>query len=277
MTAHGKNGDHLQFGRRTISALMEYLEWKLTWSQLRQLLFKYELGNRFQGPNKLAALSAVFHPLVVPDADPNDIKKTRELLEAVIQDAHGVIRAYENGSFSVPIYDHSWATKTYEILEPALRADGLDIVEGRIATFLSPTVEPAVEQGSIELSLESRGFTVAKNHLNQAMDNGARANWESANSQVRAFLEALCDSITAQIYSKPGDIPKGGEARQYLKKVGFLSIKESDLLKAFFQVLHGQGGHAGTSDSADCHRRRLMAVAMANYYLDRLDKWGEEC
>ena len=105
------------------------------------------------------------------------------------------------------------------------------------------------------------------------MDTAGDGKWESSNSQIRPFLEELCNAIAKCLHTGSGEAPSGGDARQFLDKKGFLNANESNLLKAFFKVLHGEGAHPGKSSEADCHRRRLMAVALANYYLDRLDEW----
>ena len=149
-------------------------------------------------------------------------------------------------------------------------------MDGQIVPFLSPSVEPEREQGVLESRLERWGFAVASNHLNNSADLAAIGKWEPANGEVRNFLEGVCDAITATIYSDAGKVPTRGQARQFLADQNFLSPKESDLLKSLFQVLHGESGHAGTSSSDDCHRRRLMAVSIANYYLERLDQWVSE-
>lgn len=165
-------------------------------------------------------------------------------------------------------YDH--ASENYQKFQRALRADGLDLVEGRVSPFLSPTIAPAQEQGVLERRLGELGFAIPLNHLKQAVDNSARGNWEAANGEVRSFLESLCDAVARERHKGPGESPTRGEARKYLEQSGFLTPEESALLMAFFKVLHTAGGHAGTSTEDDCHRRRLMAIALGNYYLDRL-------
>lgn len=142
--------------------------------------------------------------------------------------------------------------------------------------FLSPVVEPGKEQGLLESRLIEAGFMDPRKHLDQAVDNAASGNWEAANGQIRTFLEALCDAIAERLHEGGGEAPNGGDARKLMENRGFLSKEESNLLKAFFTVLHGEGAHPGTSSEDDCHRRRLMAVALANYYLDDLDEWPKQ-
>ena len=162
-----------------------------------------------------------------------------------------------------------------ETLSHGLRVDGFDLLDGRVVPFISPSVEPAAEQGVLESRLDALGFSESRTHLDQAVDNAARGNWESANAQLRPFLEGLCDAIAQQLYEGEGKAPTRGDARQYLAAEGFIDEYEDKLLRAFFKVLHGGGSHSGTSKEADCHRRRLMAFSLANYYLDRLEGWPD--
>ena len=116
------------------------------------------------------------------------------------------------------------------------------------------------------------GSAVAARELNDAVDLLPKENG-SLQWPVRSFLEGLCEAIAATIHSGSGKVPVRGAARKFLAEQGFLSQEESTLLKSLFQVLHGEGSHSGTSSSDDCHRRRLMAVSMANYYLELMDFW----
>ena len=262
----------LQLGRRSISALINVLEAKYTNTQLNQPMFEQGLDERYSGPNILSRLGNVFHPIAKTDADDNEMKAAIELIEMVAKDAWDAIDSADE--LWIDSSRSERAKETYNSLQQALRADGLDLVEDRIVPFVSPSVDISREQGLLESRLRQHGFEVAANHLEQAVDNAARSNWEAANSQIRSFLEALCDAMASKICEDSGSAPTRGEARQYLAESGLLSPEESELLRSFFKMLHGQGGHAGTSSSDDCHRRRLMAVAMANYYLDRLDDRG---
>lgn len=260
---------HVRIGRKTISALIDLLVARYTDTQLNQLMFEHGLDESYFGPNKLSRLGNVFHPVVRMNPDDYKVRATIELIEMIATDAWDAIDSTDD-LWADP-YKSERSKEVYGSLQQALRADGLDLVEGRIVPFISPSVDIDKEQGLLESRLRQYGFEVAGNHLEQAVDNAARANWEAANSQIRSFLEALCDAIASKICEGSSFAPTRGEARQYLEGSGFLSPEESELLKSFFKMLHGQGGHAGTSSSDDCHRRRLMAVAMANYYVDRLE------
>ena len=256
-----------RLGRRSIASLIELLDFYRTDTQLRNSLFKHGLNGRYSGPNKVSRLGEVFYPLVLEDADEGDIGRAQEFFGDILQEL--------NSSGALPPSSEEGQVLCASF-QQALRVEGLDLVNGQVVPFLSPSVEPEREQGVLESRLERWGFTVASNHLNNAADLAAMGKWEPANGEVRNFLEGVCDAITATIHSGAEKVPTRGQARQFLAHQNFLSSKESDLLKSLFQVLHGEGGHAGTSSSDDCHRRRLMAVSMANYYLERLDHWVSE-
>ena len=266
----------IQLGRRTIAALVEYLE-PSSWTQLRHFLFEHGLEERFTGTSKLDALGNVFYPLARPDTDQNEIREAREALEQITQGLYATIRAYEENKSSGSSHEREQSQSDYEHFQRALRADGLDLIQGRISPFLSSTVSPPQEQGVLELRLRELRFDTTLNHLNQATDNAARGNWEAANSQVGSFLESLCEEIAARLSAGPGKPLSRGEARKFLEESGFLDKSEADLLRSFFQVLHSSGGrHAGTSSESDSHRRRLTAICLANYYLERPDAWAKK-
>jgi hypothetical protein len=130
-----------------------------------------------------------------------------------------------------------------------------------------------------EAHLASAGRRVVGRHFRQAKSALDRGDWEAANAQTRAFLDALCEEVAACIpeVGKPYPLrsPKGGEARKHLQQTGFLGEDEADLLKALFKVLHGKGSHPGTSSERDAHRRFMMAICLANYYVERLHEREE--
>ena len=276
-----KNDEH-RLGRKTIAALIGLLK---DWSRadIRKMLFEHELNERFQEVSKLDALGYVFYPMVddaeiqryakmydnpyysTPDGFSIDrdkeVRNTIELIEHIVQE----FPSRYGGEDRI------------EVLRKSLRSDGLDLDdEGRVVRFLSQAVDPGKEQGLLESRLIKAGFTLAHEHFDEAVSSAEIGNWKAANGQIRTFLEALCDAIAERLHEGGEEAPKGGDARNLMADRGFLSKEESNLLKAFFTVLHGAGAHPGTSSEDDCHRRRLMAVALANYYLDHFDEWPKQ-
>ena len=264
MTNNSQQQKLVRLGRRSIAALIEIMDHYRTDTEIELLLVKHGLNERYRGQNKKTRLGNVLYPLAREDADEAELDYVRDLCDEVV----GYLM--DRGIWP----DHSEQDRRiYESFRRNLRVDGADFMEGRIVSFLSPSVEPDHEQGVLESRLKQYGFEVARNHLDNALDLASNSKWEPANGEVRSFLESICEAIAAMIYSDSGEAPVRGEARRFLAEQGFLNDKESALLYSLFQILHGEGGHAGTSSSDDCHRRRLMAVSMANYYLERLDSW----
>jgi hypothetical protein len=140
-----------------------------------------------------------------------------------------------------------------------LRADGYEVQDGKLVPAPSSSVDFAAEKGKLEVALETFGFTLALNHLDQAVDNIALGNWEAANAQIRSFLENIFDEIAACKCQGSSPVPKGGNARQYLRNVGFINGDlENNLVKSLFELLHTSGSHPGLSDEQDCLNRLLI-------------------
>ena len=266
-------------GRKTIAALVDLMK---DWSraEIRKVLFDHNLNKRFQGDPRIEALGNVFYPMVDDSERQRYMKMYATTGYWMHDDSLFDSDAEANDTKDLIEYFTKISLSSYggeeqiEVLRKALRADGFDLDdEGRVVPFLSPEVDPRREQGLLESRLSDARFEIARNHFIQAVDNAGDGNWESANSQIRSFLEALCDVVAECLYEGSGEAPKRGDARKLMQDRGFLSKNESCLLGAFFAVLHGEGSHPGKSSETDCHRRRLMAVALANYYLDRLDEW----
>ena len=259
----------MRLGSKSIAALVEYLEPNKTRAEVLQLLRKHGLDPQNPEKSILRFLGDTLYPLTSEETDETKITGVLELFEEIAQSVHDRAHPVEE-DWRKPD-DSDQYRQIHDQFKQALRVDGLDLVEGRIAPLFSPSVNVAKEQGLLESRLQRFKFRTASNHLQQAIDNAARGNWEASNGQIRAFLDALCNAIASRMYQGTDSPPSGGEARKYLEKESFLSHIESELLKALFKVLHGEGSHPGTSSSDDCHRRRLMAVAMANYYLERFE------
>ena len=259
----------MRLGSRSIAALIEYLDENKTKAKVLHLLRKHGLDPQNREKSILLVLGDTLYPLTSEETDETKITGVLELFREIAQSVHDCAYPLENDLRRPD--DSDKYREIYDRFRQALRVDGLDLVEGGITPLISPSVKVAKEQGLLESRLQKFEFRTASNHLEQAIDNAERGNWEASNGQIRTFLEALCNAIVSWMYQETDSPPSGGEARKYLEKEGFLSHIESELLKALFKVLHGEGSHPGTSSSDDCHRRRLMAVAMANYYLERFE------
>lgn len=127
----------VRLGRKSLAALISELE-KMAWSQLQQLLFKHNLDGRFAGPNKLAALGRVFHPLARPDADEGEVRLAQGVLEEISQGLHRAMRADFSGGIAA---SSAHAEERYRVLQQVLRDGGLELIDGRIAARTSSILE----------------------------------------------------------------------------------------------------------------------------------------
>lgn len=167
----------------------------------------------------------------------------------------------------------SWSRRTptpwWTPLRDAIAADGWEFDEGD--DRLVPTV-PAVrvteEVTWIEADLTRRGWTAAAGHYRQAIEAFASANWASANSQLRAFFEALVRNA--------GGIPSGAgtghvqRAFDALQAAGNLVSGEQQFGKDLWNLLHANGPHPGLSDQDESRFRLLALTGYARYLLSRV-------
>ncbi len=260
-----------RFGHRTLYELSVYIDKSRTWTEIRAFLLKHGLHARFAGSSKLEATLNVFQPMQTTENN-EELVGTQEALEEITTHMYTRIRELRQKQdsawgFSQASLDQAEA----EYLEwrSTLRRDGYDLHEGKVVPFPAAAVDISREEGTLERRLKGLGFQTSSKHLEQALDNVSRRNWEAANGQIRAFLESICDEIVKRTANSVGTPPTGGEARKYLESSGFLTQTEGQLLQSFFKLLHTLGSHPGTSSEDDCHRRLLMAVALANYYLEK--------
>jgi hypothetical protein len=108
--------------------------------------------------------------------------------------------------------------------------------------------------------LHRQGIEEAINHLGQARSAFERAEWESANSQIRSFLESLFTSIAA-IRLKTDK--KGGVARKELENKGLLREREARLVQELIAVAGGASSHAGVSNADEARGRLLAGLGIA--------------
>lgn len=111
--------------------------------------------------------------------------------------------------------------------------------------------------------LKRQGLDEALNHLTQAKSAFERSEWESANSQIRSFLESLFNSV-AVIRLKTSK--KGGTARKELEDSGLLRQREARLVQDFIVVAGGSGARAGVSNADEAKGRFLAGLGIA--YID---------
>jgi hypothetical protein len=162
-----------------------------------------------------------------------------------------------------------------------LDTDGFVLGGGKLRASLPRDVELPAAQDELHHLLTKHNFSTASGHLDQALDAHAKGKWASANSQIRAFLDALFDEICERIEPTTKALGSGQPRRTQLAAKGFLSrdLNEWDdnglgFVNGLAKRLHPQGSHPGLSDPDDSTFRLHVAVLTARLFLRRFDKWG---
>jgi hypothetical protein len=112
----------------------------------------------------------------------------------------------------------------------------------------------------IGVLLRRHGLNTASRHFEAAERAFADKEWESANAQVRSYLEAIFESVAA---IRLGTVLTAGNARRRLEDQGVVAEKEAAVVKAVLSLAHERGSHAGLSDPEDAAARRLLGLAVA--------------
>lgn len=257
-----------EFGNKTIVYVANLLAAMETDDGIRMFLYGHRLDGEYAaapGGSKRFKLFNMFKAL--RDSDDDGLKsRMREALSEFIP------RAYERLPSSWDVERGPQAGRvTAEQFLSVLRAEGWEVVEGRLIPYPATSVSLSGEKGKLERTLERLKFRTALGHLSQAVDNMARGNWAAANAQTRTFLEAVFDEMAARRWTGTDAPPRRGQGRQYLESEGLLDPEvDGPLVKALFTALHAEGSHPGLSDAEDSQNRLLMAVAVAGRYLARL-------
>lgn len=257
-----------KFSNRTLSYIIEVLADGYTDSSLRDFFFKYDLLDVYEQSGKMTAkkrkVTDVFQYL----------RKSRD--ENAVSTLESIVREALRERY--PRADSDQGRREYFFrkfpdLDVALRADGYQVREGELVPVTSPLVEVVEEEGLIETLLDKYGFAIAKNHLKQSYENYIEGNWEAANGALRSFLQDVFDQIALIITPQEAKQKKpGGERRILLQKKGFIEDDmEAKLVTSFFNFASYKGSHSGISNESDCRLRRYMAVALASYYLEKLE------
>lgn len=132
----------------------------------------------------------------------------------------------------------------------------------------------------VDTLLSKFEFEIAIRHLSSAKENIARGDWEAANGQCRAFLEALTNAISICLY--PEESAQANSAlqnRQLLANRGFLSREKCEFgdgnghsfLPGLAKLLHSDGAHPGISTQNDSMFRLQLVIVTARWLLKRLE------
>lgn len=118
-------------------------------------------------------------------------------------------------------------------------------------------MEGAARVGAL---LKKHGLTTAARHFDLAEKAFERGEWESANVQVRSYVEAVFEGVAA---IRLRQVLKRGHARKRLFEEGILGKNESAVVQSAMSLASEQGAHAGLSEPDEATVRRFLGLAAA--------------
>jgi hypothetical protein len=127
--------------------------------------------------------------------------------------------------------------------------------------------------------LEELSLSIAKNHLDNAIDAHGRGKWEPANGELRKVLESIFDEAAARLEPTRTATTERGHARRQLladltppfliKEFGEWDDSGKNFVNGVFKRLH-PGAHPGISEDEDCTFRLHLVLIVARLFLRRL-------
>lgn len=179
--------------------------------------------------------------------------------------------------------DWIYSDDQYSELRNCLVRDGYEIENGSLKSRLPEDVNLSEKESELENLLEENKFEVAANHLDQAFSCHARGQWESANAQIRSFIESLFDSISEKLIPKDELRDSSHARREHLAQIDppfllpclneWVVGDKGGFVQGFWKRLCPDGAHPGLSDRDDSTLRLHLAVLLAHHFLRRLSEY----
>ncbi len=268
-----------QFGRMSILSACDVLAQALdTHSQYESLALEWDIEDEINSGglagknNQLKKIAANNTGKTVDTID-----GTICLQEAIVRHAIGLQR---------PGHERS----TWKKLKLFLARDGFNVKE--IVDEFDDTTRFELQRMHPEIAdiptandevhelLKEYNFDIPLGHLEQAIDAHTRAQWASANSQIRTFIDGLLDEVAERIVpEKITGENKGHGRRAILANLDepFLSkslFEWSDdgkhaFIPGLFKRLNPEGSHPGLSDEEDSTFRLHIVLITARLILRR--------
>ena len=261
----------------TLGLLIETGSKKMSASHIKTLMMKtgiFRYGSRDDNKDELLRSRLVGARAAVDDGDDEARRALLSFVEQLVQQM---------------VNTNPFSSDWLDDLQESLRADGLDIevtVEGKpgrtqrryrlLPTEPAPVALPQ-EITALEGELAARGYTIALNHYQHAVDGLVNKKYESANGDLRAALEDLATRLAEDhtgyqraLDSKTGQpsANQGGRAVRHLIDGGYLPEKEGGrLLDGLWSMTHTNGSHPGQSDAEETRFRMQLVTAVARFLL----------
>lgn len=227
--------------------------------------------------------------LAGPFSDNLQIDSVQYILEKIIREMpppaaqnnlgiFGSIQAEENETIE------ECFVRLYPRLYNSIKRDGFTVNNENITPQLPEELVASNVENELFRLLDLYNFTIAKGHLEQAIENHSNANWAAANGQFRTFIESLLISIANHLLPQR-NCTSFGDAIQWLSEIAilnpvFLSPQLNEVtspacnkpyINGLWKRLHPTGSHPGLSDEEDSTFRYHTLIVFARYLLNRLE------
>jgi len=116
-----------------------------------------------------------------------------------------------------------------------------------------------IEIEAARARLTRHGLVTTLTHFDNAHSAFTRGEWESSNSQVRSYVEALFESIAAIRLRR--DL-RGGEARKRLEEEAVLGKRQAGVVHRVMELAGERGSHAGMSDQDHAAAVSLLGLGV---------------
>lgn len=194
-------------------------------------------------------------------------------------------------------------TVSWKKLVAGLRFDGFDVVETEISippkqswqsavtkkvttlVRMLPNDVPGLDfreaESEVVALLERSGFEVARGHIKRAVSAFQRAEWSSANGELRNFFESYLNEIAVAL-----GCPTDGDSKAKRDFLGgvqppFLladynewnaNNQKPQYVQGLMSRMHPHGGHPGLSEEEDATFRLQITLVTARLFLRRFNQ-----
>jgi hypothetical protein len=245
------------FRSHTVGVLVEVIDRAYTNAQIGTLLLKAEADEwePARADNKEHRLQLTFKGMRAEET-PEAERAAREIVRLVLEKIT-----------PAPIGRQPWLAE-WSALRDALATDGweFDTESGRL-TPIVPEVEVPEELNGLEAELEQRGWSTARLHFRRAVSGYGNGDWESANSQLRSFLEDFLPSIAQE-----ANVKRPGNPIAAIQALDQELVDEGEraLLKGLWSLCNERGSHPGESNPIEATFCLMTVTATARLLLSRL-------
>ena len=260
-----------KYSNKTLDEMARFIDAHFSHTEIDSVCLYTSVPDGFdRGPNKLARSLNVLKGLSCSNEAEHAVTLD-ELFNEVVKRRQ---KAFEHSEYSWTSPDELAIS-----LKRALKADGYDIVEGRIVPSDKLEFELTSETSILEQKLQTHGMLDVAKTLDQAHQNFIEGHFEACNAMLRTSLEGTLRHIAIKIASGQDKIPANNPAhgvtpadvRKYLHQQGFFEQDEIGYIKEFYGYASTDGSHPGMSNESESRLRRLMVVALIQYCLEKLE------